>query len=99
MRNQNQTQTTNTPKTFYSGNYTIINPKWNEQGNVCRFSLRLDDCGVVLYGMRLLYNRQSNEPFFSFPAFKGNDDKYFNYCYCAFSDSVKEKIVSELEAV
>lgn len=83
-------------RVFFDGRFQIFGAKWDGDAK-CRFSIRLPDFGITLYGLRLLYNSKNNEPFISFPAFKGRDGDYINHYYVAFSDNVKAQIVEVLE--
>lgn len=59
------------------------------------FNLTVDGF-VTIYGCRI-YDGKDGKPFISFPARKGNDDKYWNHAYIKLSDEQTEDVAKQVE--
>ena len=69
--------------------------KKNENG-VIRFTLIYNN--VTIYGCNLATAKDGRK-FVSFPSYKGNDDKYYDYVYVKLSDEETVSIINKIDAM
>lgn len=54
----------------------------------------LEHGGAIIYGCRLVENKQDESIFLSFPSRKGSDGKY--YCHARFTDRIPDMILEKI---
>lgn len=72
--------------------YSVSYVKMDLKGRV-RFALTVN--GVTVYGCNVVEGK--NGDFISFPAYKGNDGKYYNHAYIPLTAEEQEGILLDVE--
>lgn len=89
-QNTNTRTSNQTPATITSFDVSRVKMRSN---NKVYFSLTLND--VTINGCTVI--EHANGDFISYPCYKGNDGKFYNFAYVRLSDEDQKKIIAELE--
>jgi len=63
------------------------------EGKGCAFDMKLN--GISLYNCRVVEGKQGD--FISFPAYKGNDGKWYSHFWARLTDEDSKEIIAQIE--